>query len=175
MMKMSAMFVLAAVVLIGCSTSSDEGSDETSVTLIPTEPSSTLDMISSSETAVTESTTTSEPNETTTTGVVDADPEVGIGVIEFVEVLSDLTEGTDYEDLVIEDPEVFVATGRLFCERLDDGSAPSDVLAEYVATLHGGDVADAPAEVLDLSGWLLGIAAGYLCPQHIELVQEMNP
>ena len=116
---------------------------------------------------------TSSP--TSVAGASQADePSVGVGVVEFVEVLDEFLADTTYTDAVIDDPEVFVATGLLLCERLDDGDNPIGLLAEYISTFHDGDPDDAPEELLDLSGWLLGTSVGYLCPQHTALLEEMN-
>jgi hypothetical protein len=115
------------------------------------------------------------PSSTSTTvASPDDEPSVAIGVVEFVEVLDEFLADTTYADAVIDDPEVFVATGLLLCERLDDGDSPIDLLTEYIGTIYDGDPGDAPEELLDLSGWLLGTSVGYLCPQHTGLLEEMN-
>ncbi len=130
-----------------------------------------------------ESTTTSviDVAATTTvdTGTVD-DSEATIDdvsdeVLEFVAALDEFVAGSVYEEALGEDPEVFVATGLLFCERLGAGDDPVDLLTEYVTTLSGGDPDSAPDELLDLSGWLLGVSVGYLCPEHTSILEEMSP
>jgi hypothetical protein len=107
--------------------------------------------------------------------LIDDESIIGLGVIEFVTGLGDLLTGTPYEEALLEDPEVFVAPGLLFCERLEEGANPIDLLSEYIATVHDGDPADAPPELLDLSGWLLGSSVGYLCPQHTALLGGIEP
>lgn len=160
-----ALSVLVAVLVLvsACSAESGLGAE---VSVADTTATPTTIRVTSTATAPVEETSTSSAGE--------AEPEVGFGVIEFVDVLADLADGSIYEDLVIEDPEVFVATGFLFCERLTDGGTPSDLLTEYVANLHDGELDDAPGEVLDMSGWILGTAVGYLCPEHSEILEEFG-
>ena len=86
--------------------------------------------------------------------------------------VDELLFDTAYEDLITEDPEVFVATGLLFCEQLAEGVGPSDILVSYVETLTGGDIDDADDDTLTLAGSILGTAVGYLCPEHVDLLEE---
>lgn len=95
-------------------------------------------------------------------------------VLAYVAALGELLDGTRYNDGLDEDPEVFVATGLLFCERLDNGVSPSEVLREYVAVSFDGDPEDAPGELLDLSGWILGVAVGVFCPDHTADLEDLN-
>lgn len=97
-------------------------------------------------------------------------PSASDAVVSFVAVLDDLFEGTEYREALAEDPEIFVATGLLFCNRLDGGATPSQVLNEYVETLTGVGIADADVGVLDLAGWIMGVAVGQLCLEHTDLV-----
>ena len=167
--------LVLGLLMAGCSSVSDEAtastedrpaisvSSSTSMTSLPTTVNSAGE------------TTTSSTSISTTMALVDNESIIGLGVIEFIEGLGDLLAGTPYQEALLEDPEVFVATGLLFCERIGNGTNPIDLLSEYIATVHDGDPADAPPELLDLSGWVLGVAVGYLCPQHADLVRGIDP
>ena len=98
--------------------------------------------------------------------------EIGDEVLDFVAELVELLVDTEYEDLIVEEPEVFVATGLLFCEQLAEEVDPLDILTEYVETLTGAGIEDADDDTLTLAGSILGTAVGFLCPEHTELVQE---
>jgi len=67
---------------------------------------------------------------------------------------------------------VEVATGWLFCEQLDQGMGPIEILTVYVETLTGSDIEDADDDTLTLAGTLLGTAAGHLCPEYADIVEE---
>lgn len=123
-------------------------------------------------------TTTEDVVPKTTTSTVreseDQDDPIEIGdeVLDFVAALDELLVDTEYEDLIVEEPEVFVATGLLFCEQLAEEVDPLNILTEYVETLTGGGVEDADEDKLILAGSILGTAVGFFCPEHTELVQE---
>ena len=123
-------------------------------------------------------TTTEDVVPKTTTSTVreseDQDDPIEIGdeVLDFVAALDELLVDTEYKDLIVEEPEVFVATGLLFCEQLAEEVDPLDILTEYVETLTGGGVEDADEDTLILAGSILGTAVGFFCPEHTELVQE---
>jgi hypothetical protein len=110
---------------------------------------------------------------TTSDGSSDLDElELGEEAVDFVVAVDELLIDTAYEGLVTEDPEVFVATGLLFCEQLSEGVGPSDILVSYVEALTGGDIDDADDDTLTLAGSILGTAVGYLCPEHVALLEE---
>lgn len=135
-------------------------------------PESLADAVSS-----TQATTLASPNyddeSTTTSSTSDGtvDSEADADVVGFTWSLIDLLVDTEYADAILEDPEVFVATGYLFCEGLEQGQSPAEILSKYVETITNGDIEDAPDEVLVLAGSLLGTAVGYLCPEFSELLE----
>ena len=71
-------------------------------------------------TAASDVTTTQDVVQKTTTSTVsDSDDqddpiEIGDEVLAFVAAVDELLVDTEYEDLIVEEPEVFVATGLLF-------------------------------------------------------------
>jgi hypothetical protein len=83
----------------------------------------------------------------------------------FIAAMEELLVGTVYEGEAINEPELFLATGRLFCEWLDEGDEPDAVLVRYLDELAGG-VDAATDDQLVLAGALLGAAVGVLCPVH---------
>ena len=123
-------------------------------------------------------TTTEDVVPKTTTSTVSEsedqdDPiEIGDEVLDFVAALDELLVDTEYEDLIVEEPEVFLATGLLFCGQLAEEVDPLDILTEYVETLTGAGIEDAADDTLTLAGSILGTAVGFLCPEHTELVEE---
>ena len=159
-MRILTVLIVVGVLASGCS-------DSTTQSTVAPLPSTTSGAVGGGESS--QDSTTSTSADTPDDALL-----VQVGVVEFIEVLDALLADTSYADAMIDDPEVFVATGRLFCERLDDGDTPIELLTEYIGTIYDGDPDDAPEELLDLSGWLLGTSVGYLCPQHTVLLEEMN-
>ncbi len=88
----------------------------------------------------------------------------------FVAALEDVLEGTIYEGQAVEAPEVFVATGVLFCEEMTAGDSPDDVTARYVEELAGVTMEQAPEDDLVLAGSILGAGVVTLCPEHMDTV-----
>jgi hypothetical protein len=164
-MRSRAIAVVIAVLLTACSSDTSDGST-TSVT--PTEAST--DAVETMTTQATGS-TTSVPASTATSLDPDA-VEVSDEVLDYLAAVEELLAETAYEDAVSEDPEVFIATGFLFCEQLTESEAPADILTVYVETLTGSDIEEAPDDDLALAGSILGSAVGYLCPEHTELIEE---
>lgn len=63
----------------------------------------------------------------------------------FIAAINEAAIGTSYEDAALDDPEVFVGVGQLFCELLDEGLTVDAVLTEYLTALENeetGAVAD---------------------------------
>lgn len=83
----------------------------------------------------------------------------------FLAAVADTLEGTRFDGAPFEDPEVFAATGLLFCERMVQGAAGEQVVVEYLSELAGGDATLADGDQLVLSGALMGAATETLCPQ----------
>jgi len=156
-----------ALAVAACGATSD-----VSTTATTTEPT-----VSATTTIPLAETTSTRSEETTTSTSARLDEEVNPEdvpdeVVEFVAALAELLAETEYVDSVIDDPEVFVATGILFCEQLTGGAIPPDLLTDYVQTLTGGDIKDAEDDSLTLAGSILGSAVGFLCPEHTELLEE---
>lgn len=107
-------------------------------------------------------TTTSPASASAPTGVA---PEVDL--VTFVAAVEDAMAGTSYEGQALEAPEVFLATGRLFCEELDAGSSADEVLTDYLEALTGSSIEDAAPDDLHMAGGVLGVGLATLCPQHL--------
>ena len=148
---------------MACGANSDASS-----TVVSTEPTVPVPSVETTST-LSETTTTSTPAEPDESANLE---DVSDEVIEFVAALAELLAETEYVDSIIEDPEVFVATGILFCEQLTGGTAPPDLLTDYVETLTGGDIEEADDDSLTMAGSILGTAVGYLCPEHTEMLEE---
>ncbi len=116
-------------------------------------------------------TTTSVANSSTTAFETDG-IEVSDEILDYLTAVEELLTGTAYEDAVSEDPDVFVATGFAFCERLTQGEEPADVLGFYVETLTGSDIEAAGDDELTLAGTVLGTAVGHLCPEHTAAIEQ---
>jgi hypothetical protein len=84
----------------------------------------------------------------------------------FIAAVDSALSETSYAGAALTDPEVFIATGRLFCELLDGGMTSDEILAEHLdalAAVTAGDVTDADATATDV---VLGASTGVICPQH---------
>lgn len=167
MLRRGILLVVAALAAVACGATSDA-----SPTVVSTEPTDAV-------TAPAPSVETPSTLSATTTTLTAADPDENVNppdvsdeVVSFVAALADLLAKTGYLDSIIDDPEVFVATGILFCEQLTGGTAPPDVLTDYVETLTEGDIEEADDDSLTLAGSILGSAVGYFCPEHTELLEE---
>lgn len=133
-------------------------------TASPSETDATTTTVAESDTLLGETTTT-----------VAADDEIVEGVsndvVAFVSDLAVLLKDSPYADALEEDPEVFVATAKLLCERLSANEPPFEVLADYLGLLTDGSVDDAPEEVIDLAGWMFGEAVGTFCPEYSDRLE----
>ncbi|NQV07864.1 DUF732 domain-containing protein [bacterium] len=95
--------------------------------------------------------------------------QVDADLVVFIATVEELVVGTSFEGEALNEPDLFVATGRYFCERLDQGDTPDDVLVAYLDEMAGG-VDVATDDQLVLAGALLGAAVGVLCPPHAGVV-----
>jgi hypothetical protein len=89
-------------------------------------------------------------------------------VTELAVFLAAVDEGladTEYAGAAFEDPEGFIGTAALFCDLLDDGLTPEEVLRVYVAVLEP-EVGDVSPDDLKLGGVILGAGIEVLCPGH---------
>jgi len=112
-------------------------------------------------------TTSTEPAPTVAPSTMVEPSEEDLAV--FIASMEELLTGTVYEGEAINEPELFLATGWLFCDWLDEGDDPDAVLARYLDELAGG-VDAATDDQLVLAGALLGSAVGVLCPRHAESI-----
>ncbi|MCZ6663280.1 MAG: hypothetical protein O6951_10230 [Actinobacteria bacterium] len=167
MLRRGILSIVAALIAVACGANPDA-----STTVVSTEPTVPV-------TAPLPSVETPSTLSATTTMLTSAEPDESVNpenvsdqVVGFVAALADLLAETEYVDSVIDDPEVFVATGILFCEQLAGGTAPPDILTDYVETLTEGDIEEADDDSLTLAGSILGSAVGYFCPEHTELLEE---
>ena len=120
-----------------------------------------------------DSNTTATPASDTASASSETDVlEVSDDVLTYLANVEELLAGTAYEDAVAEDPEIFVATGFLFCDQLAGGEAPADVLRVYIETLTDGDIEDAGDDDVTLAGTILGTAVGQLCPEHATAIEQ---
>ena len=83
----------------------------------------------------------------------------------FLAAVAETVEGTVFEDVPFDNPELTVATGLLLCERLAGGADVDEVVVDYLAELTEGDVAQADDDQLTLTGALTGAATEALCPE----------
>ena len=83
----------------------------------------------------------------------------------FLAAVAQTVEGTGFEDVPFDNPELTVATGLLLCERLAAGAEVDDVVVDYLAELTDGDVTRADDDQLTLTGALMGAATEALCPE----------
>ncbi len=117
------------------------------------------------EGATSTTSTSAEPAPSESATSTDSEPETTPDLTVFIASIDEAMAGTSYEGAAIDDPEVFIAVGQLFCERLNDGDSQDDVLSEY---LDG--IADAEGVVSDddatLAGVILGVSIEVLCPEH---------
>jgi hypothetical protein len=84
----------------------------------------------------------------------------------FIAAVDSALSDTSYAGAALTDPEVFIATGRLFCELLDGGMTTDDILAEHLdalAAVTAGHVIDADVTA---TGVVLGVSTEVICPQH---------
>jgi hypothetical protein len=138
-------FLLIALALAAC------GSEATSKALAPAPTSTTTvaPLAPVTRAPSTSTTTVAPPDFTRFIAAVDA-------------VLAD----TSYQNAALADPEVFIATGQLFCELLDDGATTDDVLSEHLdalAAVSEGEITDADTAA---SGVVLGASIAIICPHH---------
>jgi len=125
---------------------------------------------SDTATTATGDTTTATTSPATTVTSAQSQPATTIGLEEaaaaFLAAVDAELAATKYAGQAIEAPDVFLATGWLFCEQLDEGLTVDGVLTGYVEELSGGSIDDAGDDDLALAGSIFGAALGMLCPQH---------
>lgn len=80
-------------------------------------------------------------------------------------------EGTDLEGAAFAEPESLIDTGVLFCELLDGGLSPTDVLRAWVAALSANGNVPTDDD-LTLGGLVLGASVRFVCPEYLD---ELEP
>ncbi len=84
----------------------------------------------------------------------------------FIAAINEAAAGTSYEDAALDDPEVFVGVGQLFCELLDEGLTVDAVLAEYLTALEDEETGAVTDDDALMTGVLMGVSLEILCPEH---------
>ncbi len=155
-------FALVAVVLTGCTADSEVASTDATREAETQPPSTAPD----DERAAPDD-ENAEPAD-----ALAFDETVDDGVVEFIATVDELLAETEYATTAIEDPDVFVSTGLLFCGQLDQGTKPTEILTSYVEALTGDAIDKSDNDSLTLAGALLGSAVGHLCPEHTTRVEQ---
>ena len=113
-------------------------------------------------------TTTSAPSSTTTSTTRSPAPALNeVDLVNYVATIEEMLAGTEYEGQALAAPDVFLATGGLFCDQLDAGRTSDEVLIDYLETLTGGSVDEASDDDLTMAGAVLGSGLVTMCPHHI--------
>ncbi len=99
---------------------------------------------------------------TDTTLAADSTPDLGV----FIAAINEAAVGTSYEDAALDDPEVFIGVGQLFCELLDEGLTVDAVLGEYLTALEDEETGAVADDDALMTGVLMGVSLEILCPEH---------
>jgi len=116
-------------------------------------------------TVPTASTTTSRPTTSSTVPSFDADEVPTLAL--YLAAIEQGLEGTGMEGASFEEAESLINTGLLFCELLEEGFGPVDVLRGWVAALSV-DGATPTEDDLFLGGVVLGAAVKLICPEFLD-------
>lgn len=114
-------------------------------------------------------TTTVAPSGDTPVPLTEAPPATTVAPPDFtlfIAAVDAALADTAYAGAALTDPEVFIATGQLFCELLEEGMASDAILSEHLgalAAVNAGDVTDADATA---TGVVFGASTEVICPQH---------
>lgn len=158
-MRLVASCALAAVVLAACG-GSDPGSPPESVAI------TAVGQESAAESGPVAVPTSPELAGSTTTR--SPTPELNeVDLVTYVATIESLLEGTKYAGRALAAPDVFLATGGLFCDQLDAGTSSDEVLTKYLETLTGGEVDNASDDDLAMAGAVLGTGLVTMCPHHL--------
>ncbi len=93
-----------------------------------------------------------------------------VDLVGYVAVIEHMLEGTAYKGAALASPDVFLATGALFCNQLDTGITSDEVVAGYLERLTGGAPDNASEDDLTMAGAVLGSGLATLCPHHIATI-----
>ena len=149
--------ILGLALFTACSTASPTETIAVATTAATSDTTSTTQ---ATETSTTLATTTEESPTTTVPAESSADLAV------FIAALEAGLKDTRYAGTALSDPEVYIATGQLFCEELDLGADPALMLSDYLDILTEGDIESADDDDLIVAGLLLGVAVEVMCPEH---------
>jgi hypothetical protein len=94
--------------------------------------------------------------------VAESTPDLGV----FIAAINEAAVGTSYEDAALDDPEVFIGVGQLFCELLDEGLTVDAVLDEYLTALEDEETGAVADDDALMTGVLMGVSLEILCPEH---------
>lgn len=97
-----------------------------------------------------------------TTLAAGSTPDLGV----FIAAINEAAVGTTYEDAALDDPEVFIGVGQLFCELLDEGLSVDAVLVEYLTALEDEEIGAVADDDALMTGVLMGVSLEILCPEH---------
>jgi hypothetical protein len=153
--------VVLALTLTACGSDATGASDPTEATAAP---SSTTGQAEPATSSIPAPTSATDPDPTISPAPSEPSPDE---LAVFIAAIEELTIGTVYEGEPIAEPELFLATGWLFCDWLDEGLETDEVLTRYLNEL-AGSVAEASDDQLVLTGALFGAATAVLCPHHTE-------
>jgi hypothetical protein len=112
--------------------------------------------------------TASAPAENSTTTTRSPTPRLDeVDLVTYVATIESLLEGTEYAGRALAAPDVFLATGGLFCDQLDAGRGSDEVLTQYLEALTGGAIDKASDDDLAMAGAVLGTGLVTMCPHHL--------
>lgn len=148
---------MIAMLLASCSTG--EQSPQTSLgTVQPTAAP-----VETSTTATAAASTSQLPDPSPTTA---APPTAVPDLTVFIAAIDDALEGTTYEGAALDDPEVFIGVGQLFCELLSEGTTVDAVLTEYLTALEDDATRTVAEDDAFVAGVIMGASIEAICPEH---------
>lgn len=107
-----------------------------------------------------------EPAPATSSGPVDTTTTVPPDLTVFVAAVDTMLADTSYDGAALTDPEVFIATGQLFCEMLEEGVTEDQILGEHLDALADAKGEAASNEEAVAAGAILGASIQIICPAH---------
>lgn len=155
--------IVLLALLTACSTTADAPSESRSPTTTAAAPTISED---SSETT----SSVDSGDASTSTNAEEAVATADLAI--FIAALEAGLVDTKYEGTALSDPTVYIATGQLFCEDLDAGAGPAQLLSDYLEILTEGDIGAADDDDLVVSGLMLGVSVEVMCPQYSDALSE---
>lgn len=119
-----------------------------------------------SVTATTTSPTTTLPTTTSTEAEFEADEVPSLAL--YLATIDAGLEGTDLEGLAFEDAEALIDTGVVFCDLLEEGLEPRDVMRGWVAALTSAGDREPTEDEYTLGGVILGASVRFICPEFLD-------